>query len=230
MEGSELARPEIRTVRRVCREHLTMVGRQSAFATAHAAAHVVDQKIPGDFVECGVWRGGNVIIAARVFMQRNDVRTCHLFDTFAGMTEPTAEDIGPNGEAAIVEFERQKTEEGSTWCMASLEDVQSNVTAFDLNPDMFVYRKGDVLETLKDEANLPETISVLRLDTDWHESTKLELETLYARLSPGGIVIIDDYGHWKGARKATDEFFKTSGFKRPFFFGLSNGGVIGTKI
>jgi hypothetical protein len=59
-----------------------------------------------------------------------------------------------------------------------------------------------------EEKNLPEQISILRLDTDWYTSTKIELEVLYKKLVKGGILIIDDYGHWQGARKAVDEYFK----------------------
>lgn len=217
-------------MRAVCREKMTMVGRHSAFATALSALHVVKQKIPGDFVECGVWRGGNVAIAAKVFTHRNDPRKCYLFDTFTGMTAPTQDDVDQAGAPALDEFERKKTEEGSDWCLASLQEVKSNLAGFDLAPDMFQFCKGDVLETLRQEENLPEKISFLRLDTDWHDSTKLELEVLYPRLSPGGVIIVDDYGHWSGARKATDEFFENSDFKRPFFFTLENGGIIGTKI
>jgi O-methyltransferase len=71
------------------------------------------------------------------------------------------------------------------------------------------FHKGKVEETIPSEA--PETIALLRLDTDWYESTKHELEHLYDRLSPGGILIIDDYGHWEGARLATQEFMARSG-------------------
>ena len=68
--------------------------------------------------------------------------------------------------------------------------------------------QGDVAETLLESKNLPEKIAILRLDTDWYESTRIELERLYPLLEPGGVLIIDDYGHFDGARKAVDEYFK----------------------
>ena len=62
------------------------------------------------------------------------------------------------------------------------------------------------------EKNIPKKISILRLDTDFYESTKIELEILYARLETSGVLIIDDYGNYKGARKAVDEYFKIKPF------------------
>ena len=59
---------------------------------------------------------------------------------------------------------------------------------------------------------MPERIALLRIDTDWYESTRHELVHLYPRLSPGGVLIIDDYGHWQGARKAVDEYFQAGLF------------------
>jgi predicted O-methyltransferase YrrM len=93
------------------------------------------------------------------------------------------------------------------WCYASLDQVSQNFAAAGLSTKTSHFVKGDVMETLKD--NLPEQISVLRLDTDWYESTRFELEVLYPRLSKGGVLIIDDYGHWSGSRKATDEYFSS---------------------
>lgn len=67
--------------------------------------------------------------------------------------------------------------------------------------------EGDVCETLLESKNLPDKIALLRLDTDWYASTRTELEVLYPKISSGGILIVDDYGHWLGARKAVNEFF-----------------------
>jgi predicted O-methyltransferase YrrM len=91
-----------------------------------------------------------------------------------------------------------------------------------------VYVKGDVLKTLKDRGNLPKSISILRLDTDWYDSTRIELEVLYPLLTPGGIIIIDDYGHWSGARSAVDEFFSKQEIK-PFFSYIDYTGRVGIK-
>jgi predicted O-methyltransferase YrrM len=87
--------------------------------------------------------------------------------------------------------------------------------------------EGDVVQSLKIESNLPESISVLRLDTDWYESTRAELEVLYPRLSPGGVLIIDDYGHWGGAKKAVDEYFR--GRPKPLLQYTDYTGRMGVK-
>jgi len=133
-------------------------------------------------------------------------RDLFLFDTFEGMTKPSALDISYSNDSAPVEFARlKKTDDRAAWCDASLEDVRNNLLATGYNSERLHFVKGKVEETIPDSA--PEKIALLRLDTDWYESTQHELLHLYPRLSPGGVLIIDDYGHWLGARKATDEYF-----------------------
>jgi hypothetical protein len=95
----------------------------------------------------------------------------------------------------------------SDWCYSSYNEVVKNISENTIIDNIFLI-KGNVEQTLLEEKNLPEKISILRLDTDWYASTKIELEMLYKRLVKGGILIIDDYGHWQGARKAVDEYFK----------------------
>ena len=85
--------------------------------------------------------------------------------------------------------------------------MRANFEREHLAGDDVVFRQGDVADTLADASTLPEKISLLRLDTDWYESTKIELETLYPRLAKRGILIIDDYGQWAGQKQAVDEFF-----------------------
>lgn len=196
--------------------NLTMTSPQRAFTTLMACKHVVERNIPGDFVECGVWRGGNSLIAASVFRLYGARRRTFLFDTFEGMTEPTEKDRrAADGNPAMEEFLNSRRASHNEWCYASLQDVERNFAQAGLVGDDIVFVKGDVSETLAQEAILPQTISVLRLDTDWYESTKQELEVLYPRLSIGGVLIIDDYGHWAGAKQATDEYFQRHN-NRPF--------------
>jgi len=95
-------------------------------------------------------------------------------------------------------------------CYSPLEEVKRNMEATGYPPAQISYIKGKVEDTLPAEA--PAQIAVLRLDTDWYESTRHELVHLYPRLSPGGVLIIDDYGYWTGARKAVDEYFRDSLF------------------
>ena len=122
------------------------------------------------------------------------------------MPEPTEADVSYEGGAASVDFERNKRDKnGSDWCYASIEDVQRNLlsTGYDEQKTSFI--KGKVEDTIP--ASAPEGIALLRLDTDWYESTLHELVHLFPRLSSGGVLIIDDYGHWQGARRAVDEYF-----------------------
>ena len=94
-----------------------------------------------------------------------------------------------------------------------------------LNEKNIIYVKGLVEKTL--DGNFPEKISLLRLDTDFYESTKKELEILFPKLQSGGIIIIDDYGHWKGCKKAVDEYFVNK--KNIFFQQIDYSGLIGVK-
>jgi O-methyltransferase len=191
---------------------LTMVSRERLISTLMACRYVCNTGVQGDFVECGVWRGGNSLIAADVWARCAPDRKVYLFDTFAGMTPPSKADVSIEGRDAAPQFE-QHLKNGSGWCYASLPDVQGSFQRKGLH-SRATFIQGDVVQTLTDANNLPEAISVLRLDTDWYESTKKELEVLYPRLQPGGVLIVDDYGHWGGAKQAVDEFFGEA--KRPF--------------
>ena len=197
------------------------------YATTLACRYVVEQRIDGDFVECGVWRGGNSLIAAGVFKSMQSARLTWLFDTFAGMTAPTDADVNFRGEIAEQKFIASRRAGHNNWCYAPIEEVTTNFKKAGLLSDRIKFIKGDVARTLADTASLPARISVLRLDTDWYESTKAELEVLFPRLSSGGILIIDDYGHWGGARKAVDEYFERH--NRPFFQYIDHTGRIGVK-
>lgn len=183
----------------------TMTGIERQWAMIGATRYVDDANIPGEIVECGVWRGGNMLLARRV---SRVPRKFYLFDTFAGMSEPTEADIDVAGSSALSRFQNYLKPTHSEWAYASLEEVRANFEKLGLLDDKVVFVKGKVEETLRRPENLPERIALLRLDTDWYESTLAELEILYPRLVPGGVLIIDDYGHWQGARKAFDEYFK----------------------
>ena len=113
---------------------------------------------------------------------------------------------------AIDEYKLNERVNHSEWCYASIEDVQENIKEFSEVSKINLI-KGDIVNTLNIQSNLPKKISVLRLDTDWFESTKKELEVLYPLLSIGGVLIIDDYGHWGGCKKAVDEYFEKIGKK-----------------
>ncbi len=167
-------------------------------AMTDALRMIDEKKIEGDIVECGVWRGGHIILARMVSPDRR----CWLYDTFEGMTQPGPYDMKVSGKKPPPGKALSKK-----WTMASLEEVTYNLRcAGVLDSYLTQFVVGDVLKTLDKIENLPDKIALLRLDTDWYESTKKELEILWPRLVSGGILIIDDYGHWLGARKAVDEY------------------------
>lgn len=171
--------------------------------SAMASAIDATRDIPGDIVECGVWKGGNIILARKVAPDR----ICWLYDTFSGMTEPKDVDVTKSGRSAMQSY-AAKLKDGRQWNGVSLDDVKKNFEETGtLDDSKLIFVVGPVEQTLLKPENLPARISVLRLDTDWHASTKIELEVLYPRLSPGGILIVDDYGHWRGARLAVDDYF-----------------------
>jgi O-methyltransferase len=198
------ARAVIRAVR-----PWTMTSNEKLFALVVAVRYVVDHGIPGDVVECGVWRGGSMQAIARVLAAHGATdRELHLFDTFEGMPPPTEEDIQRGGPTAE-ELLRTKPRTAWVWAIADLDDVRAGMEQVDYPAERVHYHPGLVEETIPGAA--PEQIALLRLDTDWYSSTKHELEHLYDRVPSGGVVIIDDYDYWEGSRKAVDEFIARTG-------------------
>ena len=200
--------PEFWRFHELCHEQ-TMTSIERMVALHDAVRHVVAHEIPGDFVECGVWRGGSSMLAALTFAHLDDLsRDLYLFDTFDGMPEPSSLDLDPNGQPALGLWEKTRTDAHNKWCYASLEEVTSNMANTSYPQEQIHLVKGKVEQTLPDHA--PQRISILRLDTDWYESTLHELRTLFPRLADGGVLILDDYDHWKGAKQAVDEWLRES--------------------
>jgi O-methyltransferase len=189
----------------------TMTGADKLYALIQAVRYVTRHQIPGDVVECGVWRGGSMQAAARTLLSAGDTsRDLYLFDTFEGMPPPSERDIRRSDERSAEELMAEQVRERSlVWAVASLEDVRDGFERIDYPRERLHFVKGRVEDTIPGQA--PERISILRLDTDWYESTRHELEHLYPRLSPGGVLLLDDYGYWEGAREAVDEFLEQTG-------------------
>lgn len=167
--------------------------------------HVVKNAIPGAFVECGVWRGGSSMAAALTFQHLGDIRDIYLFDTFEGMPPAGEQDVDFRGEPMGDSFaDTQATKELAARAGATLGDVREAMASTGYPGDRTHLVQGMVEHTVPGSA--PGEIAVLRLDTDWYESTRHELEHLYPRVPAGGVLIVDDYGHFAGARKATDEY------------------------
>jgi hypothetical protein len=190
-------------------ESYTLTGIERISALIRAVRYIVSSEIPGDFVECGVWKGGSVMAMALTLLEmQNQERALYLFDTFFGMTAPGDRDVDYLGQRAETIFEDIR-------CEAAQEEVEAAVfsTGYDAANIRFV--KGPVEETIP--AHAPETIALLRLDTDWYQSTRHELVHLFPRLSSGGVIIVDDYGHWQGARQAVDEYFAQHEIDMPVY-------------
>jgi O-methyltransferase len=185
--------------------------------TKEAIIYCENNKIEGCYVECGVAAGRHPCIACNTILQNNFKKwDIYMYDTYEGLTKPGKYDYSTENplchrtnKQIIDEWNSLKTTENrSTWCYVPLEVVKKNVYDTTYPKDKLYFIKGDVMETLKDKKTLPEKIAILRLDTDWYESSKFELEQLYDRVVTGGVIILDDYFQWDGQRRATDEFLK----------------------
>jgi len=188
-------------------ETFTMTSPERLFGLLNAVEYVSQNQIEGAFVECGVWRGGSAMaMMYRLLELQDQSRSFYLYDTYEGMSEPTQEDKSYNGVSAEKQLKSsKKSEQSDIWAFSPLDKVKQNVQATNYPMDQVHFVKGKVEETIPDQ--VPEKIALLRLDTDWYESTKHEMEHLFPRLVQGGVIIIDDYGHWQGCRKAIDEYF-----------------------
>ncbi len=182
----------------------TMTDQTRIMGLIRETERVIRSQIPGDIVECGVWRGGSMMAVALVLLRLGVTdRDLWLFDTYTGMTAPESVDIDCYGRPAL------RPETGSydsAGCTVPLHEVQRAMSITNYPAERLHYVPGMVEDTLPDQA--PATIVLLHLDTDWYRSTRHELETLFPRVSPSGCIMIDDYGHWQGARRATDEYLE----------------------
>lgn len=181
----------------------TLVEPERCYALYKAVEYVIRKDIPGDLAECGVWKGGSCMLMALTLLRLGvSDRKLWLYDTFTGMTKPGVQD----GAAEKTEWEEKSTgSDESSWCLASLEEVKANMRSTGYPPEQMMFIKGKVEETIP--GTIPASLSLLRLDTDWYASTRHELVHLFPLLAPGGVLLIDDYGAWQGAQKATDEYF-----------------------
>ena len=186
----------------------TLTSRERLFSLIRAVEYIIRADIRGAVVECGVWKGGSMMAVALTLLRLNQVRDLYLYDTYAGMTEPSEVDVDLFGNPASIALHRETRGEelSNAWAYAPLDGVRTamETTGYDMNQVRFIV--GRVEDTIP--AALPDRISILRLDTDWYGSTKHELEHLYPLLSSGGVLLVDDYGHFAGARRATDEYLE----------------------
>jgi len=209
-------------------QKFTMTSDEKMFALHRATKYLSANNISGDIVECGVAAGGSMMMAALSMLAvRDTARTLWLYDTFAGMPKPTHWDVNYRGDLAESQWVSSERDGHNDWCYFALDTVRENMSKTGYPVNQVRYVKGKVEDTIPGE--MPEKIALLRLDTDWYESSKHELEHLYPRLCEGGVLLIDDYGHWEGCRKATDDYFADSGRRKPLFNRIDRLGVLAIK-
>ena len=183
---------------------------------ADAVNYILQNNIEGCIIECGVESGNFEHIWINELMKNNSVRDIYLFDTFGGLVEPTEYDYTCK-DAKIYQMNKDEVyttwknnvidEKVNSWCYTPLDKVKQRLNSTGYPENNLHYVVGNVMETLKDKTTIPEKIAILRLDTDWYESSKYELEQMYDNVVIGGVIIFDDYYHWDGQRRATDDFF-----------------------
>lgn len=186
----------------------TMTSKERMYALYAACLYILDAQLGGSFLECGVWKGGSAMMIAACLKSKGALdRDIYLFDTFEGMPKPDDVDRSHTGEPAHGTFDATSVNaDTSTWCYSSLDEVKRNMLSVGYPEERIHLIKGKVEETLPDLAPKG-PVALLRLDTDWYSSTKQELMHLYPLLVQRGVLIIDDFGHWEGARKAVLEYF-----------------------
>jgi O-methyltransferase len=183
----------------------TMTSPERVIGLCDAVRYVVSAGIEGAVVECGVWRGGSSMAAALMLRELGAAdRDLYLFDTFEGMSAPSELDRRAGSGVPAAELLATSARQAKVWAYSPLDEVRANLQSTGYPTERVRFVQGKVEDTIPEHA--PDQIAILRLDTDWYESTRHELEHLFPRLAVGGVLIIDDYGAWEGARRAVDEF------------------------
>jgi O-methyltransferase len=194
-----------------CRDY-TMTYIERMHALHNATRYVAAYEIPGAIVECGVWKGGSMMNAAYTLLSMGKTDTdLFLYDTYEGMTRPSSVDVDFRNRPAIPRWEQSRSQSLQGWCYASLEEVKQNLYSTGYPRERLHFVKGPVEETIPEQ--MPDRISLLRLDTDWYGSTYHELSHLFPILSRGGVILLDDYGYWRGHREAVDQYVAEHGIQ-----------------
>ncbi len=189
----------------------TMTSAERMYALYQGVRHVVERRVEGDMVECGVWRGGSAMLIALTLIELGAAdRRIVLFDTFAGMTRPDEVDRrAKDGSETVTKWEHFQRDGHNEWAYAPLDEVRANMATTGYPAGNIEYVQGEVETTLPGKA--PARIALLRLDTDWYRSTYHEMQHLFPHLAEGGVLVLDDYGSFEGARKAVDQYMAETG-------------------
>lgn len=200
----------------------TMLSNDKLLNLKISLEYIINNKINGDIVECGVWKGGAMAFGAKILLNNNCLKKIYLFDLFDNCPQP---DFRYDGERAIKEIGIKESQGLLKPITNTYDNIvhngpgdEENVNDLLVNKigypsDKLILVKGYFQETLLIAKNLPEKISLLRLDGDWYASTKVCLENLYPLVEKGGVVIIDDYFGFEGCKKAVDEFLINQKYK-----------------
>jgi len=193
-------RPSLKQYKNICVIFkvlpFSMMMPQTLKSMMDLACKTINQNIPGDFVECGVWKGGCSAAIAKVYQDLNSSKKLHLFDSFEGFPKLNKTDlIGPG----------KKFRAGRN--KASIKDVELIFKKLNINQRNFFINKGWFNNDLFKNYEKIEKISMLHIDCDLYEGHKICLNNLYTKLSKGGFIIFNDYGYLPGVTKAVDEFF-----------------------
>ena len=181
----------------------TLTSHERVHALRQAVMYVEKAGIPGAIVECGVWRGGSMLVVAHTLMELGATdRELYLFDTFETMPPPGTHDRDVWGNHAADTFDAALT--SPVYAYIPQDEIRSLLVDTGYPAERMHFVKGMVEQTIPD--NAPERIALCRLDTDWYESTAHEMEHLYPRIAAGGVLLVDDYGHYMGSKRAVDEY------------------------
>lgn len=182
----------------------TMTSPERLAANIDAIRHIEHNDVPGAVVECGVWKGGSTMAMLLTLIDLGSTdREIYLYDTFEGMPPPTDADVARDGSTAADQL-AASTSDSHVWAISHLDEVRNAIASTGHPSERVHFVRGKVEETIP--GTMPDSVALLRLDTDWYESTLHELNHLYPRLSRGGVLISDDYGFWEGHRAAIDEY------------------------
>lgn len=194
----------------------TMCSKKRVEVLAEAIHYIVDNDVPGDFVECGTWRGGLAALMLHNITMHCLDKKIYIYDTFEGMPEPGENDCNTS--------KRMYEENKGDWCKAGLDVVQSVLEEIASTYNHYcTFVVGKVEDTL--DATHPNNIALARLDTDWYSSTKKELEVLYPLVVSNGFVLIDDYSDWNGCKQAVDDYLATLD-KTTYTMQLADGSLV----
>lgn len=203
--------------RAICNDISACQSMESLVQLCRSMEYVVKYGIKGDLVECGVFKGGSIVVMIRMLQALGVQRRIWLYDTFEGMPKPEAVDIirgawevHDGGLKSWEIYKRDDGSGGSNWVYCPIDEVRKYVLATGYPEELLTFVKGKVEDTIP--GAMPDRIALLRLDTDFHSSTRHELIHLYPALERGGVLIIDDYGAYASVQKATDEYFSSVPF------------------